>query len=154
MNYYTSDLHLGHKNVIKFDNRPYSDVYEMDDCLIKNWNNKVTDNDDVYIVGDFAFKSGKSSDWYLKQLKGRKHLIIGNHDRVTLNNDKAMKYFVDVDKMKHVSDEYEGRTHQVCLCHYPMIEWYKSFRGTWLFYGHIHNRKAESFEIMKNIERA
>ena len=57
MNYYTSDLHLGHKNVIKFDNRPYSDVDEMDDCLIKNWNNKVTDNDDVYIVGDFAFKA-------------------------------------------------------------------------------------------------
>ena len=75
MNYYISDLHFDHKNVIKFDNRPFSDVEEMNQALINNWNSVVQNNDTVYILGDFCW--GKADRWMeiLKQLKGQKVLI-------------------------------------------------------------------------------
>ena len=55
--FYTSDLHISHANVIRFDNRPYESVAEMDEALIKNWNEVVKPNDEVYILGDFAFQN-------------------------------------------------------------------------------------------------
>lgn len=51
--FYTSDLHISHANVIRFDNRPYESVAEMDEALIKNWNETVSDKDTVYILGGF-----------------------------------------------------------------------------------------------------
>lgn len=52
MNFYTSDLHLGHANVIKFDNRPFANIDEMDQRIITRWNERVSDDDTVYILGD------------------------------------------------------------------------------------------------------
>ena len=86
MIYYISDLHLGHQNVIRMDDRPFETVGQMDETLIRLWNERVTDEDDVYIIGDFTYRNGYSADWYLRRLKGRKHLIIGNHDHHTLQN--------------------------------------------------------------------
>lgn len=144
MNFYISDLHFGHKNVIRFDHRPFYDTEEMDNVLIQLWNERVSDDDNVYILGDFAYKSDKTADWYLKQLKGHKYLIIGNHDKSTLDNPKAMKYFEGVDKMMHVSDQ--GR--EICLCHYPIADWYKGRHGSWHIYGHIHEDVSELCEFM------
>ena len=70
----------------------------MDRCLIKLWNSRVSSNDDVYVLGDFAYKNRKPEEWYLRQLRGTKHLIIGNHDQPLLNNNKAMSYFETVDQ--------------------------------------------------------
>lgn len=53
MNYFISDLHLGHKNVLKFDNRPFINIEEHDKTIIDNWNSKVNDNDDVYVLGRY-----------------------------------------------------------------------------------------------------
>ena len=52
--YFTSDLHFGHKNIIRYDHRPFSSVQEMDAELIRRWNNKVKDEDLVYILGDVS----------------------------------------------------------------------------------------------------
>ena len=104
MNLYISDMHLGHSNVINFDKRPFLDRDEMDHVLIQLWNGRVQKDDDVYILGDFCYRSEKTADWYLRKLKGRKHLVIGNHDRCTLENEKAMSYFETVDKMMHITD--------------------------------------------------
>ena len=98
MNLYISDLHFGHKNVILFEHRPFSDVDTMDHCLIQLWNSRVSADDDVYIVGDFCYRSGRTPDWYLRQLKGHKHLIIGNHDKATLDCENAAKYLESVEK--------------------------------------------------------
>lgn len=81
MIYYTSDLHLGHANVIRHCDRPFADADEMDAALINNWNAKVHRNDTVYIVGDFLFRAKRPAEGYLSSLKGKKHLIIGNHDK-------------------------------------------------------------------------
>ena len=67
MNLYISDLHFGHKNVILFEHRPFSDVDTMDHCLIQLWNSRVSADDDVYIVGDFCYLSGRTPDWYLRR---------------------------------------------------------------------------------------
>ena len=75
MNYYISDLHLGHANVLKFDNRPFRDINHMWITIRDNWNSVVTPQDTVYILGDFCW--GKAPDWpgYLDQLQGQKVLI-------------------------------------------------------------------------------
>ena len=57
MNYYISDLHFGHANVIRHDARPFADVGEMDRVLIERWNAVVGEDDDVYVVGDFCYRS-------------------------------------------------------------------------------------------------
>ena len=150
MNLYIADLHFGHSNVIKFDNRPFSDAAEMDKAMIELWNARVSPDDNVYIIGDFAYKSDKDEDWYLERLKGHKHLIIGNHDGKLLQNDRAMACFESVDKVMHVTDG----ENQVVLCHYPMAEWYKSRHGTWLIYGHIHNRKDDTYYYMRTLDHA
>lgn len=86
MVYFTADLHLGHNNIIKTCNRPFSSVDEMDDILIENWNKKVKGNDTVYIVGDLIWK-GIDPKPYLDRLKGKKILVRGNHDsRIGLIN--------------------------------------------------------------------
>ncbi len=150
MNLYISDLHFGHANVIGFDHRPFSDVDEMDRCMIELWNSRVSPGDDVYIIGDFCFKAGKTPDWYLRQLRGHKHLIVGNHDKITLDCENATKHLESIDKMLHISDGDK----QICLCHYPIADWYKGRHGSWLIYGHIHNNKDDVYEFMKTRDHA
>lgn len=150
MNLYISDLHFGHRAVIDFEPRPFLDVDEMDRVLIQLWNSRVTKNDQIYVLGDFAFHNEKPYSWYLKQLKGQKHLIIGNHDTKLLKDDEAMSYFVTVDKMRHVSDS--GK--ELCLCHFPLAEWNGFHRGAIHIYGHIHNRQDATYHYMKQFDNA
>ena len=81
MIYFTIDMHLGHENIIRLCNRPFSNVEEMDQALIDNWNRRVQPQDTIYILGDLMFRNKKPPEEYLRQLNGKKHLIIGNHDR-------------------------------------------------------------------------
>lgn len=150
MNYYISDMHMGHKNVLKFDDRPFQSVEEMNETLIVNWNKKVTDEDDIWVLGDFCYRSEKDPSFYLKQLKGKKHLIIGNHDKVTVNTDSALNYLDSVERLKHIKD----REYNVILCHFPLADWNAKHRGSYHVYGHIHNNKDEVYEFMKQQERA
>ena len=150
MNLYISDLHFGHKNIIGFDHRPFADRDEMDHVLIELWNGRVQSDDTVYIVGDICYRSGHSVEWYLRQLKGHKVLILGNHDWPILNNPKALHYLDAVEKILTIKDD--GR--DVCLCHYPIAEWQGFYHDVWHIYGHIHNRRDGSYEYMKNLPRA
>ena len=150
MIYYTSDLHFGHQNVLRFDNRPFLSIAVMDRYMIEKWNERVLANDIVYILGDFCFRSEKPAEWYLQQLNGHKILIIGNHDATTLQNQKALKYFELFQHMIHVQD---GDRH-ICLCHFPIAEWNGFRHGTWHIHGHLHNRKNDTYEFMRTRERA
>lgn len=150
MNLYVADLHFGHKSVINFDKRPFSDVEEMDRVLIELWNSRVSKDDDVYVVGDFAYRNEKPHSWYLKQLKGKKHLIIGNHDRKLLEDTEAVKYF---DSVQHYAEIVDGDK-KIVLFHYPIAEWDGFFGDTWHIFGHYHNSTNSSYQYMKQLDRA
>ncbi len=81
----TSDLHLGHENIIKYCNRPYSNVHDMNEDLIKKWNNTVSDNDRVFFLGDFGLGSRDEVIEWGQVLQGRKVMIYGNHDHFKPN---------------------------------------------------------------------
>ncbi|MGN0650978.1 MAG: metallophosphoesterase [Oscillospiraceae bacterium] len=138
MIYYTSDLHLGHKNIIKLCDRPFPDIETMDNEIIHNWNAVVQPQDDVYILGDFSFGAPvEKAIEYMKRLKGNKHLIIGNHDFKYLKDERFRSLLVSVDSYLEVLD---GNC-IVCLFHYPIAEWHGYFRERYYhIHGHIHNR--------------
>lgn len=148
--FYISDLHLGHFNIIRLCNRPFSSIEEMDQTLIENWNNKVTEKDEVYILGDLIFKNAKSPKYYLKQLKGKKIMIRGNHDKF-LKDKQNLSYFESIHDMLSINDQNRF----VNLCHYPMCEWNGFFRNSIHLYGHIHNNiENDAYRIMRNIKNA
>lgn len=150
MNLYISDLHFGHRAVIDFEPRPFLDVEEMDRVLIENWNSRIDKNCQVYILGDFAFRNEKPFSWYLKQLAGQKHLIVGNHDRKLLKDSEAMSYFVSVDYYREITDDKK----RIILSHYPHAEWNNFHRDAIHIYGHLHNRTDATYHYMKQFDRA
>ena len=141
MTYFTADLHLGHNNIIASCGRPFSDVDEMNNAIIGNWNSRVTDRDDVWVLGDVAYRSAEHVGTFLGRMKGRKHLVLGNHDRSWMKTLDASEYFVSIEQMSFLS--LEGRN--IILCHYPMMEWDGSHHGSYLVYGHIHGNYGQSF---------
>lgn len=99
--FFISDTHFGNARTMKVCRRPFRSVDEMNEKLINSWNDVVRDEDEVYILGDFASDFYTKEDVFniLEQLKGRKHLIIGNHDEVWLEQcteDELLKYFEDL----------------------------------------------------------
>lgn len=112
---YISDLHFGHSNIIRFDMRPFESTEEMDRELVKRWNDVVDKDDQVYVLGDMFWKKADEAIPILKELKGNKFLVRGNHDRVGDRNfDKCFARITDYTEV-----EDEGR--HVILCHYPFL---------------------------------
>lgn len=146
MIFYTSDLHFGHANAIKFDHRPFQDVQDMERQMIKNWNETVGDEDEVYLLGDFCFNLKEDPAVILRRLNGRKHLIQGNHDGPVLKSEEAVKCFETIDKMGYVKDGER----LIVMCHFPIAEWNKKGKGACHFYGHIHAERSEVYEFMKS----
>lgn len=79
MIFFTSDLHFWHANVIKYCNRPYASVEEMNEKLILNWNSVVSPKDTVYVLGDFSLAI-RPVETFTHRLNGIKYLVSGNHD--------------------------------------------------------------------------
>lgn len=82
MKFYTSDLHFGHANAIKYDNRPFASVEKMNAEMIRRWNDKIRNTDEVYILGDFTLHNTKLAKEIVKQLHGKKYLIRGDRKSV------------------------------------------------------------------------
>ena len=146
MNFYIADLHIGHKNCLKFDERPFFTVEEMNRSIIANWNAVVGKDDDVYILGDFAWNK-EEGDQVLKQLNGNKYLIRGNHDYPT---EYMAETFVWIKDYAEIIDN--GK--RVILCHYPIAHWKNADRGAIHLYGHIHrSRDSTPFNDYRQLMR-
>lgn len=131
--FFTSDLHFGHKNVIRFDNRSFTSIEEMDETLIRNWNKKVAKEDLVYILGDISWYKDDKTCEIFERLNGRKVLIKGNHDRV---HGKIKNYFEEISDYKEI--KLSNKRH-IVLCHYPIVLFNRHHYGSFMFYGHVHN---------------
>lgn len=136
MNYFISDLHLGHKNVLSFDNRPFKDIGENDYTIISNWNSVVGIDDDVYILGDISWYNSTKTIEIMKSLNGNKHLIKGNHDSKLLKNRELQKEFVEITDYKELCIDKDK---SVVLCHYPIPCFKNHYYGWYHFYGHVHS---------------
>lgn len=144
LNYYISDLHFGHQNVLRFDSRPFADTEQMATALIENWNSRVTDEDTVYVLGDAFWKNEEDSIRIIQQLKGHKYLIRGNHDRV---RGRLADYWERIEDYAELNDG--GKL--VILSHYP-IPFYKNQRyGAMMLYGHVHN--GPDWQLMEQWKR-
>jgi len=130
MIHFISDTHFGHKNIIKYCNLPFLDVEEMDEVLIKNWNNVVDSKDTVYHLGDFSFRDPNA---YVNRLKGKIVLIRGGHDFKFKNE---LRCFNDVFDLKTI--KIKDKT--IVLCHYCLRVWDKSHYNSWHLFGHSHGK--------------
>ncbi len=136
--WFTSDTHFSHDNIIRFCNRPFKDIREMDEILIKNWNDRVQPDDIIFHLGDFAWGGSQIWNNILQQLNGHIHLIVGNHDEKNLRQG-YMKYFDSVEYQKHIY--IEGKS--IYLNHYPFLCFGGAYRGEaacWQLFGHVHSK--------------
>jgi calcineurin-like phosphoesterase family protein len=137
--FYISDLHIGHKNILNLDNRPFFNLADMKETIIDNWNKVVSTNDSVYVLGDMFWNKSEITE-VMPKLKGNKFLIKGNHDIV---NNELKKYFIWIKDYEVIKD---GKEH-VVLCHYPIAHWINADYDYIHLYGHIHNgRDTRPFE--------
>lgn len=147
MIWFTSDTHFFHKNIISYCNRPFASLNEMHAVLIRNWNDTVGSNDEVYILGDFVFGGVGRIREITAQLNGVKTLIRGNHD-----DRKVLTRGVELG-FNSVAEPSEGSISSVdefLLSHYPYlgkgdstdVERFTDKRyndtGKWLLHGHVH----------------
>lgn len=141
MNYYISDLHLYHDNVLFFDKRDFKDVHQMFQVIKERWNNRVTKEDTVYILGDFIWL--KEPEWarIVAQLNGNKVLIRGNHDPKTFSKE-TRKLFIDVRDKAEITDN--GR--HVIMSHFPELCYKGDYNpDCYMLYGHVHNTREAAY---------
>lgn len=131
--YFTSDTHFGHKNIIKYCNRLFTSIAEMQEEIITIWNNTVKETDTVFHLGDFSFLDREKTSWILSRLNGNIVLVRGNHD-----SNKHIELFGNVYDMVDLHIEDGGMQQVAVLCHYPLAVWNSSHYGTWHLHGHSH----------------
>ena len=132
--WFTSDTHFGHANVIKYSDRPFSDVVEMDEMIVKAWNERVQPGDLVYHLGDFALSKPSHAIRLAKRLLGQKYLIFGNHDKRLRKDKEFLKEWIWARDLEQIT--IDGQ--KITLCHFAMVTWNKSHHGAWQLHGHSH----------------
>ena len=133
--WFTADTHFGHANIIGLSNRPFASLAEMDAALTHNWNAVVQPDDEVWHLGDFAFRNAIPAADYLRRLHGRIHLIWGNHDSA---ETRALPGWAS--STPYVEISLEGR--RLVLFHYALRVWNRSHNGAVHLYGHSHGSLA------------
>ena len=141
MNYYISDLHIDHKNVLVFDGRPFTSIEENNAEIMRRWNDRVGADDTVYLLGDEHCGKADAVYEYMRKLNGHKVLIRGNHTLKQLPS-KLKGLYDDIKDYKEIVDSGI----RAIMCHYP-IPFYKCSysRDTVMLYGHLHNTAEQDF---------
>ena len=130
---------FGHKNIIKFCNRPWATADEMNEGLIERWNEVVNPEDDVWHLGDFSFMNIEKTIEVMKRLNGNLRLVHGNHDQQIrahaprLVTEGLIKEFHDYKSMK-IGNQ------RIILFHYPIREWEHCHHSAFHLHGHVHSK--------------
>ena len=153
-NAYSEQVYFGHENVLRFDNRPFETVEEMDDELIKRWNDKVGKGDLVYVLGDLIWKTATNEAvQIIKRLNGQIILIKGNHDRF-LHNAAAKKALAGIKDYDDICVTLEDGTARRCILSHYFIPFYNGHRYNAIhLHGHSHftAEATEEFLIAKTL---
>lgn len=131
MNFYTSDTHFSHKNIIRYCSRPFASIDKMDEAMIGNWNAVVGPDDDVWHLGDFALADPGKIRNFVRRLNGRIHLVWGNHDSPQV---RALDCWASSSAYEEIKDQGQF----LVLCHYKFAVFNKSHYGAIQLYGHSH----------------
>jgi Predicted phosphoesterase or phosphohydrolase len=126
-----SDTHFSHGNIIKYCDRPFRDVEEMNERLIENWNSVVGANDRVIHLGDFSFGNRKRLETVFSRLNGKIDLVMGNHDRLKMRDYYNIGFHRVYDKPMIVSNFF-------IMSHAP-LQWIRTGDVYANIYGHVHN---------------
>jgi len=149
-NFYTADTHYSHKNIIKYEDRPFKTTEEMDEYLIYKHNQKVKKEDNVYFIGDFAFADDIRVLHILNRLNGNKFLIWGNHDKNIKKSKILQSAFI---WCRDYAVVYEKET-PVILFHYPIQVWDRKHHGSIHLYGHVHSNKDNHHPMINDLINA
>lgn len=146
MNWFTADLHINHNNIIKYCNRPFFNVSEMNNEIINQINKNVKINDVLWILGDVLFSNKKvyldKINEFLNSLICKNvNLIVGNHDNYKILYDANV--FKSLYDIKYIN----VNNIKIVLCHYKMLVWNESHRGSFHLYGHSHSQYEEWSKI-------
>ena len=141
MIYLTSDLHLCHDREFIYKPRGFDTVSEMDRAIFVNWNNIVEPTDDIYLLGDVMLNDNDTGIWFLERLKGKVHIVIGNHD-----TDNRIKLYKECQNVVEVELalrlKYNG--YHFFLTHYPCmtgnLEKESLKQVTCNLFGHTHQQ--------------
>lgn len=125
MYFFTADEHYGHKNIIKYCDRPFKSVHEMNEEIIHRHNSKVQKNDIVVHAGDFSLLSEKDTYVILRRLNGNHVFLQGDHDK-WLKNSVTQIWTKKIDGI------------QLVVCHYCMRTWPLSHYNSWQLFAHNH----------------
>lgn len=139
MNYFSADFHLGHSNVIRFDKRPYTDVQEMNEDILRIVETTLKKGDNFYYLGDFSFV--KDPEEFMKRIAAtgaNLFFIKGNHDHKTTINLYA-KYGTYLGEQKSITIDNQV----IVLNHYRMDVWDRGHYGAWHLHGHSHHSLPE-----------
>ena len=144
MKFYTADWHLGHANVIKFCKRPFKDIFEMREFLIKAHNDRVKRGDVVHHIGDMFWRtmSVDEARHVMRRLNGQHKFIYGNHDELMDASPELRSEFLEISDALWVPPTklYKG----VYLHHYACRVWRDSHKGSYHLYGHSHAALPEA----------
>lgn len=139
MIYFSSDLHLNHDRPFVWEDRGFGCVEQMDEGLVKRFNSVLTDDDELYLLGDCCMGLNELAMPYLEKIKGHKHLIIGNHDTdARLEEYRSRGIFETIEWGGRI--KYKKR--MFLLSHYPMLIGNTSNDKVWNLHGHTHQLHA------------
>lgn len=128
----SGDYHLSHKNIIKYCNRPFDSVDEMNKTISKNHNRVVGKKDLFYFLGDLTLHNKRVAYMAIKNLNGKWHFIRGNHDKKTI---RVIEDHVEwVDGLRVI--QIDGK--KITLSHFACRVWDGSHHGHYHFYAHSH----------------
>ncbi|GGF80424.1 metallophosphatase [Paenibacillus albidus] len=133
--FFTSDHHFGHKLIIDFESRPFTDVEQMNESMIESWNAVVGKADKVFHLGDFSFLGKEATQTIVSRLNGYKTLILGNHDRGRSRSWWLDAGFDEVSEHPLIYKDFFFLSHEPMYMnkHMPYVN----------VHGHIHGQKYE-----------
>lgn len=139
MVFFTADEHYGHPKIIKYCDRPFTNVKQMNKALIENHNDLVKDRDYVYHLGDFCYHKLENVKSIIKKLKGRHVFLKGSHDNWL--GSKAVTRIEGVIR-DGILVPWSWRPGEIyiVLDHYAMLRWPRSHYNSWQIFGHSHGK--------------